>query len=102
MRVRLDMSQVYDVLEALRCHHLCDTCEYDENLNVIKGTECNIQKLINKFERIYSGSSSEQGRKGGRTIQRSRLLGRSATKDEIAFLEGQLSHYTDKIHRLER
>ena len=65
MRVRLSWVQTHDVLEALYQAHLCDICEYDENMEVIPGTECEIQMLIKKFERIKNGAASEQGRRGG-------------------------------------
>ena len=88
MRVRLSWLQTHDVLEALYQAHLCDICEYDENMEVIPGTECEIQMLIKKFERIKNGAASEQGRRGGVIARRNRILGDLYTDSVVSMLKG--------------
>ncbi len=84
------------ILDALNENHLCNYCEYDENIEVVKGTECDIQKLINKFERVKSGSASNAGWKGGISSNVKRLEKESDYQGQIAELRGGLSYFTEK------
>lgn len=79
MRVRLSQEQAWLILENLRGNHLCDTCRYDENLKIIPGTQCETQKLIEKFEKIVDGSARKQGQRGGiiSTVKRRHKLSES-------------------------
>ena len=65
MRVRLSSEQAECILENLQGNHLCNSCEYDVDGNIIKGTECLTKIMIDKFQRIVDGDATRQGRRGG-------------------------------------
>ena len=89
MRVNLTIEQAENVLENLQGNHLCDSCEYDEQGLVIKGTECLTQKMINKFQRLVDGSASKQGRRGGFASMWKRRIQLSDAKSEGIKLMGE-------------
>ncbi len=67
MRVNISVEQADIILEALKAYHhpQCSICQYDENRKVKKGTECGVQQLIKKFQRVEEGKASKQGTSGG-------------------------------------
>ena len=85
MRVNISVEQADIILEALRKYHHpeCNICQFDENHKVKKGTECGVQQLIKKFQRVEDGKASKQGTLGGVvSVTRRKRVARTSSKTE--------------------